>query len=204
MQNLLPVLFIPLYLLNQLRGIVAGGWLIYLGDWQILGIALGSFLLSMFGLALFWMPSFIFSIPARFLLKKAGILKVLGYFLGCLAGAWTYLIMGVWTLSVFTFALDASEGQYSVPYLMLAYALANGPFSYAVPKKEPDFDTNLAVITNQLSSVTLLILLALTKISLVSILMIFVLVILIGSLTALGFGALRLTLKKSISNCDQT
>ena len=66
-------------------------------------------------------------------------------------------------------------------------------YNYMASKEQPNFGTNLAVITNQLSSATLLILFAVTNMAVMSIVMIFMLVILLGLLAALGFGSLTVT-----------
>ena len=68
--GLLAVFTLPFMILNLTGGIVAGIWLAVLGEWWAIGLGVGLFFVSSFGLALALMPSFVVAWPAAYLYSK--------------------------------------------------------------------------------------------------------------------------------------
>ena len=122
---------IPLVITNVFGGVIAVVWLISLAEYSLLWKALLAAIIGPMAIGLCMMLNLIFGLPGMFLHMKGGILKVLSLPFLLVSGSITYLIIGIWILFVFSYSTSfISPGEPPLPYLLLAYGVATGPFSY--------------------------------------------------------------------------
>ncbi len=128
--TIISLLSIPVTLLNFGGGIIGGIWLAVLGKWGLLGIGVASMFISSFGLGLILMPGMLFAMPGALALERG---KYVVGILCLLAGnLWTFVVMTVWSVGCFYVVFNNYyNGDGSVwPYLLGAYSMATGPWTY--------------------------------------------------------------------------
>jgi hypothetical protein len=132
-EALLAVISVPLLLLNLLSGIVAGIWLILLGDWRIV---VGGFIYAFAGVFLISLaiaPGLIFAAPAAMAAQKGR--SVLALVLGLPSLLWTYLPLFGSCFLFMKYAAQTHDGSI-LPYLLWAYSTALAPWSYMAQKEQ--------------------------------------------------------------------
>jgi hypothetical protein len=130
MQSILLILFLPIMALNFFGGIIGGIWLIILGEWGAVGMALGAAIFGAFFCSFLLMPGLLFSGPGLMLFEKKGLLRLISYPLLLLGFLWTYVVMSVWALGLFLNFLNRSDSSSLIPMMMVAFSAATGPWSY--------------------------------------------------------------------------
>ena len=195
---------LPLVIANWLAQIVAFCWIVYLGDYNILIMAAIAGFVAAFAYALAMIPAMALLLPGMYLIEKSfAAFRALGLLLLCVGGFWSYVLMGGWTLFVFSYEPTAISER-SLPYLLLAYGVSTFPFAYMASKEPADsWGAAAATLLNQLSSLVLLLLLALSKIELEIILLIFFAIIIIGYILMIFGGLLQEITKRPIHDDDE-
>jgi len=128
MESLIATLLVPIMLLNSIGGVVAGIWLIVIGKWTLVVSALISTVISTWVLALLLAPTLIFAKPFAWATERKKNALVL--ILGALSNLWTFVLMLLYSLGSFVFIFNNYESGTTVPYLLLAYAVSTGPWTY--------------------------------------------------------------------------
>lgn len=136
MLAIITVLVSPLFILNAFGGVIAIVWLVFLGEWSGVGIGLVAFFLGTFGCSLILLPGMLFTMPAIFFLEKGGLLKILAFIFGSIGVLWTYISMYIWGVFSFKHFVGRSDGDSFVPYLLLAYSVATGPWAHMAGKED--------------------------------------------------------------------
>jgi len=122
------ILLLPIILLNFLGGIVAGIWLIVAGQWALVVGAFISIIVSYWILSLLLAPTLLIAAPLAWAAKRGH--SVLIVILGALVNLWTNALMLLYGVGSFLFVFSHYEDGMRLPYLLLAYAVATGPWLY--------------------------------------------------------------------------
>jgi hypothetical protein len=135
--GVISVLSLPVMLLNFGGGIVGGIWLLILGNWALLGLGLLSMFISSIGLSLALAPGLLFSGPGVLALGRKR------YVIGCIAlllgNLWTFVVMTVWCVGSFYVVFRSYYTGGSIwPYLLWAYGMATGPWTYMAAREGQD------------------------------------------------------------------
>ncbi len=135
MQALIAVLMLPIILLNFLGAVVGVIWLMILGEWGALGVALGATIFGAFACGLALMPGLLVAAPAMMLLEKGGGARLASYPLMFIGLLWTFVVMCAWTLFWFGYYLKQADSSSFVPMLLIAFSVAAGPWAYMAQKE---------------------------------------------------------------------
>ncbi len=126
-QAILGLISIPVMLLN-FGWIVGGIWLVILGEWGLLGLGLASMFISSFGLGFVLMPGFLLALPGTLALDRGE--HVIGGLCVLASNLWTLVVITVWCVGCFYVVLRYYNAGSIWPYLLWAYGMATGPWSY--------------------------------------------------------------------------
>mgnify|MGYP001171012545 FL=1 len=161
--QILMIFSLPLLILNFIAPTAAIIWLLYLGQFNILLLALGAIFVSTFAYVIAMIPSIAILIPgAQLISKENTTLKYIGFLLLAIGGFWNYILMGLWTLFVFFYAAGEAVSTNSsdppiIPYMLLAYSVSTASFSYMASKENSKNEgAFFATLVNQLSSAVFL------------------------------------------------
>jgi hypothetical protein len=132
---ILGLISIPIMLLNFGGGIVGGIWLATLGKWGLLGLGVASMLLSSSGLSLVLTPGLLFAVPGGLALDRGKY--VVGFLCLALSNLWVYIVMIVWSVGCFKVVLGYYDSGSIWPYLLWAYGMATGPWTYMAVRGGP-------------------------------------------------------------------
>lgn len=133
--TIISLISIPVMFLNFGGGIVGGIWLAVLGKWGLIGIGLASMFISSIGLALALTPGMLFMMPGAVALERGRY--VLGILCLMVGNLWTYAVMTVWCVGCFYFVIENYYTGGSLwPYLLWAYGMATGPWTYMATREE--------------------------------------------------------------------
>jgi hypothetical protein len=135
MQALIALLVLPLMLLNFLGGIVGGIWLIVLGEWGALGIALAALVFGVIVCSFALMPGMLATAPAILMYGKGGAARIVSYPLMLVGLLWTFAVMSAWALWWFAYFLKRADPSSVVPMLLIAFSVATGPWAYMAQKE---------------------------------------------------------------------
>lgn len=134
MQALIALLVLPLMVLNLLGGVIGVIWLMILGQWGALGVALGATIFGTFACGVALMPGLLATGPAVLLHGKGGFARITAYpfmFVGLL---WTFAVMCTWALWWFSYFLKIADSTSLVPMLLIAFSVATAPWVYMAQK----------------------------------------------------------------------
>jgi len=138
MEAIIAAISIPVTILNTLGGIIGGLWLIVTGNWTLVLGALISTLVSTWILGFLLMPTLIFAKPLMWASEhKKRSLVVL---LGAISSVWTYSLILIYNVSSFNYILSNHQDGAVLPYLLLAYAVATGPWTYMASQESRSGD----------------------------------------------------------------
>ena len=136
MEAFLAIFTLPIIFLNLLGGIVAGIWLIIIGEWGLVIWAVLFTILSTWIVSLLLMPGLLLALPLTWAIEKRKYFLL--YIFGPLNIVWTYVVMTAWCVISFMYVLNNYESGSIWPYLLLGYTVATGPWTYMASKEGPD------------------------------------------------------------------
>jgi hypothetical protein len=139
MQAIFSLLVVPIAILNFGGGILGGIWLAVLGEWSLIGIGLAATIASTMLLSLMLMPGLLFSAPAALALEKGHYF--IGILLGAVSALWTYIVIVAWCVLAFGFVVYQHHSGSIWPYLLWAYSVSTGPWTY-MAQQEARADPN--------------------------------------------------------------
>jgi hypothetical protein len=143
MQAFIAILFLPLMLLNFVGGIVGYIWLVFLGEWSVIGIGILATVFGAFVCSVALAPGLLVSVPAVGMYSRGGVARIASFPLMLIGLAWTFAVMCVW--AVWWFAYFMSAGVLSIlPALLVAYSVATAPWVYMAQKEAQSGDGNAA------------------------------------------------------------
>lgn len=134
LEQLAVLVFLPILLINSLGGIIAFVWLMFESEWTLIIQGLIAFVVSSFGLAIAFLPAVGVSLIGMFFYKMK--IKILAYPIFWIAALLNIAIISIWTLIVFSYALDNSSPETSlIPITLWAYGVSVGPIQYMASKE---------------------------------------------------------------------
>ena len=137
--DLIILLLVPLAVFNMAAGAVSALWLFFSGDWQAVLQAIAVGIIGPFTISIAMMISLPFIVGAAGAAEaKNGLLS---FILGVPAILWTYLVMLVWAVGSFWYFSSDQFFDYRLPFAILAYSVAIGPWSF-IAQKETQSDPN--------------------------------------------------------------
>lgn len=132
----LGALSLPVMLLNFFGGIVGGIWLVVVGQWGLIGLGILSMFISSFGLGLVLAVGLVFSAPAAVAFEKGK--GAIGIVLALIGNLWTTAVMTLWCVGSFYVCLRYYHRGSIFPYLLWAYGMATGPWTYMAAREGRD------------------------------------------------------------------
>jgi hypothetical protein len=161
MRTLVTVLGVPLLVLNLAGGIVAGVWLMFLGEWWPLVVGVAVIVGGAWACALLLSPSLLIGMFAALLFERGGIYRLVAYPLVLAVSLWTYVVMCVWTLLWFFYFSHSALSGSIIPMMLWAYTVATAPWSYMAQREAQggEHTSSMAVFFLELGSVVGLVLL---------------------------------------------
>ncbi|QDR80198.1 MFS transporter [Sporomusa termitida] len=142
--EIISALSVPIMILNMFGGIIAGIWLIIIGKWAPVGIAIATALVSSFVIGFAMLPAMIFSIPAAKMINKGT--GFIGYFLFFCSSVYVFGVLWYW--SIFIFGVYVSYigpgGTGIIPLMIMAYSVATAPVGHLASKESDSPATMIA------------------------------------------------------------
>ncbi len=136
MHILFAMFIVPFLLLNTLGAVVAGIWLLAIGEWRPLLVGIGMMFAGIFLISFALMPGMLVSAGGIALHEKGGMLRPIGWLLMVTGLLWTFLIMTAWAgqLSLEYFTSKSSKETFW-PLLIWSYSVATVPWAYMARKE---------------------------------------------------------------------
>lgn len=155
LSSLMLALSIPLMILNMLGGIVAGVWLVVLGEWGTVGYGIAAIFVSSFAISLVLMPT----LPLAAAASSAERSKSrIGLFFFCsLGGLYTIGVVTAWCCGVLFFFMNDATHASIIPKLIWSYGVATGPWAYMASKEQQSGDALGSTITTFLAQLAYLV-----------------------------------------------
>ena len=148
-EKLIGISFVPIVALNILGGIGGAIWLLVLGEWKLVLIAVLVSIAFPFAYSVIMLVQVPLSALMHHFKDKNRKLALTIGFVNMLIG---HAVNLVWLVLVFYLALHYSEGQNVIPYLLFGWEVAVSPFQYMATKEPPDnIGTYVAVYLLQIS-----------------------------------------------------
>ena len=124
----------PILLINSFGGIIAFVWLIFESEWTLIIQGIVAFFVSSFIIAIAFLPAFGVALIGMFFYKMK--IKILAYPIFYISTLINIAVISIWTLVVFSYALDHSSPETSkIPITLWAYGVAVGPIQYMASKE---------------------------------------------------------------------
>ena len=124
----------PILLINSFGGIIAFVWLIFESEWTLIIQGIVAFFVSSFIVAIAFLPAFGVAFIGMFFYKMK--IKILAYPIFYISTLLSIAVISIWTLFVFSYALDNSSPETSlIPITLWAYGVAVGPIQYMASKE---------------------------------------------------------------------
>lgn len=130
MRALVATLVPILALVNWLAAPVSLIWLIVLGEWWVLGLAVLS-LFSHFLLAIALLPAVAFAVPAAAVSRRNPTAAVI---LGIPGLLYSAALITVWCMGALTYLLSRATPATWFPLMLLAFSIGTGPWTYLAQK----------------------------------------------------------------------
>ena len=135
--QLAALLSLPILFINSFGGIIAFVWLIFESEWTLIIQGIVAFFVSSFIVAIAFLPAFGVAFIGMFFYKMK--IKILAYPIFWIAALLNIAIISIWTLIVFSYALDNSSPETSlIPITLWAYGVAVGPIQYMASKESSE------------------------------------------------------------------
>jgi hypothetical protein len=129
------VFFLPLMILNMLGGVVAGIWLIVLGNWLALAIGMAIAFLGNWVINIALMPSMLlFGGPAT-ALQNSGK-RVGALFFGCLNLLYIAALITFWCVGTLALLSALAKNYSVVAFTLFSYGCATAPWAYLAQKDQ--------------------------------------------------------------------
>lgn len=148
--GIIQALATPIMFLNMFGGIAAGIWLIIIGKWAPLGIAIASTFISHFIIGFAMMPSAFLSALGFSRVKKGT--GVFGHFILLCASIYNFGLLWYWSMFVFGIfhSYVGYNGTGKIPLMLMAYSVATSPIGYLASKEGDSPSTMLVTFCTML------------------------------------------------------
>lgn len=139
---ILEVISVPLMLLNLLGGVVAGVWLVILGEWGTVGLGIVFFVASTVLLGIALLPSVLLMVPAARFAERGKTAGLIVF--GALSSIYVLALITIWCCGVLYLFVNNADAGNLIPKLIWSYGIATGPWVYMASKEEYSSDEGLA------------------------------------------------------------
>jgi hypothetical protein len=136
MAAFLGLLLVPLVILNVGSGVIGGIWITILGRWGLVGMGLAATFISTLTMGFVLLPGMASFVTGTYALDRGKY--VLGRVRLILGSLWTFFTMAIWSVGSFHFVLSERTGSSILPYLLWAFAIATGPWTFIAAKEKLD------------------------------------------------------------------
>lgn len=145
-------------LLNLLSGIIGGVWLAILGFWHVVIVGLALTFFGTFIVSLLLAPSLILVAPLVASEKIFGS-KIVMIPLTLLSVGYTYLVMGIWGISIFWYFSRNVDPNAAIPIALWSYSTATAVWSYMAQREAQTGNeySSLSAFFNQIGCIALMI-----------------------------------------------
>ena len=124
----------PILFINSFGGIIAFVWLMFESEWTLIIQGVLAFFVSSLILAIAFLPAAGVALMGMFFYKMK--IKILAFPIFYIATLLNIAVISIWTLFVFSYALDNSSPETSlIPITLWAYGVAVGPIQYMASKE---------------------------------------------------------------------
>src|ERR1035437_9682233 len=140
-ERLVILVLFPVNFLSTVGAIIAGIWLIVIGEWKLVLVSFFGTTLSSMLIGFALLPQFAIAVPARYFAKRHN--QILTYFFAALSQLYAAALIVIWSASVlYYFAPTNTLHSFSTtaPYLFWAYGVAVSPWTYLVIQDSGDND----------------------------------------------------------------
>lgn len=131
---LIAAIMIPFMLLNAFGGIVAGIWLVILGEWSAIFLGIAILFVGAFAVSLLLAPGMGLAGVGVIALERGN--KFAGWFFLLLASPWTYIVIIVWEIAIFNMFGKRVTTDNVIPMWLWSYGAATGVWSYLASKEQ--------------------------------------------------------------------
>ena len=186
-ESLLTSLTFPIMILNAFGGLIAGIWLILLGEWGLIFLGIFLILISSFVVSIALLPNLLIAGPAA--LAFNGGNKGLGIFFGSLSIIYTIILITYWCIWVLWLFVSSATTVSLMPLLIWSYGVALAPWVYLAQKDQQagENDFSLASVFFAEVAYIISILLLLFGATMWTIIIIFGVIMLVGESIQLYF-----------------
>lgn len=134
---LAPLTFVGLALglLNLIGGIVAGVWLMVIGEWHLFLVGIAILFVGAFAASMLLAPGMLLAGASISALDKGK--GALGWPLLILSSAWTYVVVIAWGVGAFLWFGDKVDADNAIPVWLWSYGAATGVWAF-MASKEPN------------------------------------------------------------------
>jgi hypothetical protein len=129
------VLFNPFFFYNSLSWIVGSIWLIFLGQWDAIGITLFFVFGGPLGYSFLLMPVALVGLAGLTWHERGGLIRIISLFLLLTAFLSTFILITISTLSIFYGFFKKSDSTSLIPMMLVAYGSATSPWIYIAQKE---------------------------------------------------------------------
>ena len=146
MSKIIEILTIPITLMNGFSAFIGGIWLVFLGEWNLLGVGIALLFTSHFILSFAMLPGMLITAIATPFIERNNPLQ---YFFGYLSQLYVNILIVVWCFGSFVFCSNfyASENPFDlglIPYALWSWGIALGPWQFFASKEQ---DNEFTIIT---------------------------------------------------------
>lgn len=127
---------IPFIALNFLGGLVGGVWLLFMGEWRLVGSGILLLIFASFLHSIVLIPTLPLTALFAYLLGKGQ--KVLAGITAFVSMLYVQAVGLIWTIAIFLVMVSYGQDTHLLPYLLFGYSLATGPYSYMASKEGGD------------------------------------------------------------------
>lgn len=142
---IIPVIMMPILVINLFGGIFSGIWLAILGEWGEIGRGILLGLVSTFAISFALMPSLIFTMPALWAMKRGK--KFIAILSAAGSAAYVIALISFWCLFVLGAFVSSATDKSIIPMLIWSYGVALGPWIWLAQKDQQTNGNEYSVLT---------------------------------------------------------
>ena len=131
MQAIVLLLVLPLIILNMLGAIVGGLWLLFRGEWALVGFGILYMIAGPFLLSLALLPGMALAAPAAITADRH---PIVAFVIALPAVIWTFAVIAfscIWSFQASAYRL----GEAPLPHMLWGYAVALAPWMYMAERE---------------------------------------------------------------------
>jgi len=168
---------IPLMVMNLLGGIVSFVWLVFLGEWTVVGYGIVGLIISSTCISLAMTPGTLLSVSATTLKEKKN--ESGSRLFSFLSGLYGVTVFSLWCLGVLFLFSKLINADSFIPVLLWSYVIATAPIA-TMAKTEKNRNYYITAFFAQMAYVVVIAMIVISKVSLLDVSIVFAFVMSIG------------------------